>query len=74
MCVSPCGQLVLLFDEAGGCCLVNKRRNALLHRLKFGANRIRAAKFSPDGKYVAIGVGRKLEVNPMMSAQFWFSL
>lgn len=69
MCMSPCGQLVLLFDEAGGCYLINKSRNAVLHRLKFGANKIRAAKFSPDGKYVAIGVGRKLEVIPVMNKQ-----
>lgn len=42
--------------------MVNKMRNALLHRMPFGGHKIRAAKFSPDGKFVAIGVGKKLEV------------
>ncbi|GMH38361.1 hypothetical protein BSKO_06245 [Bryopsis sp. KO-2023] len=61
LCVSPCGRLLLVFDEAGGCVVANKNRRTVLHRFRFGG-KVGAAKFSPDGKYIAIGKGKILEI------------
>lgn len=59
--VSPDGRLLLSVDADGRALLANKARGALLHRMTFkGA--VAAAKFSPDGRYVAVAVSRLLQV------------
>ena len=66
LCVSPDGVLVLAFDTKGRCLIINKRRQALLHRLSFKGN-VRTAKFSPDGKFIAIAVGKTVQVSQHLS-------
>ena len=61
LCVSPDGQLLLAIDEAGRALLINKARRALLHHVSFKGP-VAAARFSPDGRYVAVAVGRTLQV------------
>ena len=59
--VSPNGRLLLTVDEDGRALIVNRRRRAVLHHITFKGV-VRAASFSPDGKYIAIAVGRLLQV------------
>lgn len=59
--VSPDGRTLLSIDDEGRAVVVNRRRRALLHHFSFKGP-VRVAKFSPDGKYVACGVGRLLQV------------
>lgn len=61
LCVSPCGTLLLAIDEDGRALLINRKRRALLHHFTFKA-RVAAAKFSPDGCFLAVAVGRLLQV------------
>ncbi|PSC76313.1 periodic tryptophan 2-like protein [Micractinium conductrix] len=61
LAVSPDGRLLLSVDEDGRALVINRRRRALLHHFSFKGP-VRAAKFSPDGKYVACAVGRLLQV------------
>lgn len=59
--VSPDGSLLLSVDEDGRGLLINRQRNALLHHFSF-KGRVAVAKFSPDGAYLAVGVGRLVQV------------
>ncbi len=59
--VSPDGQLLLSVDKDGRALLVNRRRNALLHHFSF-KKPVTCARFSPDGKYVAVATGRLVQV------------
>ena len=52
--VSPDGRLLLSIDDEGRALVVNRRRRALLHHFSFKGP-VRAAKWSPDGRYVAAG-------------------
>ena len=61
ICVSPDGILLLAIDEQGRSLLINKKRRALLHHISFKGP-VGAAKFSPDGRFVACAVGRILQV------------
>ncbi len=61
ICSSPDGVLLLAIDEDGRCLLINKRRQALLHQFSFRGP-VGAAKFSPDGRFIACGVGKVLQV------------
>lgn len=61
LCLSPDGRLLLSIDADGRALLINRKRRALLHHFSFKAP-VRAAKFSPDGGYVACAVGRLLQV------------
>ena len=61
VCGSPDGVLLLAIDEDGRCLLINKPRQALLHRFSFRGP-VGAAKFSPDGRFIACGVGKILQV------------
>lgn len=63
ICVSPDGRLLLSIDQDGRALVVNRKRRALLHHFSFKAP-VRAAKFSPDGNFVACAVGRLLQVRP----------
>ena len=61
LAVSPDGRLLLSVDAEGRALVVNRRRRALLHHFSFKGP-VRAARFSPDGQYVAAAVGRLLQV------------
>lgn len=59
--MSPDGRLLLSIDEDGRALVINRRRRALLHHFSFKAP-VRTAAFSPDGRYVAVAVGRLVQV------------
>lgn len=59
--LSPDGQLLLSIDEDGRAFLVVVRKGTVVHRISFKSP-VRHACFSPDGKYIAVAVGRKVQV------------
>lgn len=61
LCLSPDGSLLLSIDDEGKALVVHRARRVLLHHVSFKAP-VRAAKFSPDGKLVAVAVGKLLQV------------
>lgn len=61
LCLSPDGVLLLSIDEEGRALLINRTRKVLLHHFSFKAP-VAAATFSPDGKYIAVAVGKLLQV------------
>ncbi|KAK9845761.1 hypothetical protein WJX81_001752 [Elliptochloris bilobata] len=61
LCLSPGGGLLLAIDEDGRALLINRHRRVLLHHFSFKAS-VAAARFSPDGKFIAAAVGRLLQV------------
>jgi periodic tryptophan protein 2 len=63
LCLSPDGGLLLAVDSDGRALLINRRRRVLLHRFSFKGP-VAAARFSPDGAYIAAAVGRLLQVRP----------
>lgn len=60
--MSPDGQLLLSIDETGRALLIARQRGVLLHHFSFKGP-VSAAQFSPDGKYVAVAVGKLLQVS-----------
>ena len=62
LCLSPDGALLLSVDVDGRALLVQRQRGVLLHHVSFKAP-VAAAKFSPDGAYVALAVGKLLQVS-----------
>ncbi|PNH04192.1 Periodic tryptophan protein 2 [Tetrabaena socialis] len=61
LCVSPDGALLLSIDADGRALLINRKRQALLSHFSFGAP-VACARFSPEGRYVAVAVGRLVQV------------
>ncbi|KAL6751014.1 WD40 repeat-like protein [Haematococcus lacustris] len=61
LCLSPDGVLLLSIDAEGRALLVNRKRKALLHHFSFKGP-VSVAKFSPDGRFLAAGVGRLVQV------------
>ncbi|KAK9915110.1 hypothetical protein WJX75_004822 [Coccomyxa subellipsoidea] len=61
LCLSPDGGLLLAIDEDGRSLLINRRRRVLLHHFSFKGP-VAAARFSPDGQYIACAVGRLLQI------------
>ncbi|KAI9139435.1 putative WD repeat protein [Paraphysoderma sedebokerense] len=59
--LSPNGALLLSVDEDGHCILVNAPRRIILGRNNF-KHSIRDIKFSPDGRFFAVTVGKELQV------------
>ena len=60
LCLSPDGGLLLAIDEDGRALLINRRRRVLLHHFTFKAP-VAAARFSPNGRFIAAAVGRLLQ-------------
>ena len=61
LCLSPDGGLLLAIDVDGRSLLINKLRRVLLHHFSFKGP-VSVARFSPDGQYIACGVGKVLQV------------
>ena len=61
MALSHDSRLLLVVDEDGHSVLLNFRRRIVLHRFNF-KQRVRALKFSPDDKYVALSHGKHVQV------------
>ena len=62
LCLAPDGGLLLAIDNNGKSLLISRKRRALLHHFSF-KSAAAAAKFSPDGKFIAAAVGRLLQVS-----------
>jgi periodic tryptophan protein 2 len=61
LALSPDGALLVSIDEDGRALLINARQRALLHHFSF-KDKVTAARFSPDGRYLAVALGRLLQV------------
>ncbi|KAE8367606.1 WD40-repeat-containing domain protein [Aspergillus caelatus] len=60
--LTPQGNLLLSVDENGRAILTNFKRRIVIHHFSF-KGRVSSLKFSPSGRFFAVGVGRRL--------QFW---
>ncbi|GAA0161732.1 hypothetical protein LIER_17979 [Lithospermum erythrorhizon] len=58
---SPDALFLLTIDQNNRATLINLIRRVELHRITFKAT-VRAAKFSPDGKFIAVGVGKLVQL------------
>lgn len=59
--LSPCQKIILLFDIEDRLIVIHHDRETVLHHMKFQSS-VACAMFSPDGRFVAIAVGSRLEV------------
>ncbi|PVV02358.1 hypothetical protein BB560_003190 [Smittium megazygosporum] len=59
--LSPNSQLLLTIDEDGRALLVNFYRRIVIHHFNF-KGKVNCAEFSPDGKFIAVGVGKRIEI------------
>ncbi|MQM11932.1 hypothetical protein Taro_044846 [Colocasia esculenta] len=58
---SPDGNFLLAIDDAFRALFVNLRRRVVLHRISF-KKPVGAVEFSPDGAYIAVGVGKLVQI------------
>ncbi|KAK6124932.1 hypothetical protein DH2020_041343 [Rehmannia glutinosa] len=58
---SPDGVFLLTVDENNRCLFVNLPRRAVLHRISF-KHPVADAKFSPDGRLIAVAAGKLLQI------------
>lgn len=58
---SPDGTFLLAVDENNRCLFINVPRRVVLHRMPF-KDKVGALKFSPDGKYIAVGIGKLVQI------------
>lgn len=61
LAASPDGTFLLAVDENNRCLFINVPRRVVLHRMEF-KGKVGALKFSPDGKFIAVGVGKLVEI------------
>ncbi|KZV39552.1 periodic tryptophan protein 2 [Dorcoceras hygrometricum] len=55
------GLFVFTVDENNRCLFINLPRRVVLHRISF-KHRIAVAKFSPDGRFIAVSAGKLLQI------------
>eukprot|EP00741_Cyanophora_paradoxa_P002463 tig00000076_g2387.t1 len=69
--LSDDGNVLVSIDGDGHALFTNFPKRVLLHQFHF-KERVRAVKFSPDGQYFAIAVGKKIQVwfTPGMQREF----
>lgn len=69
---SPDGVFLLTVDENNRCLFINLPRRAVLHRLSF-KHPVGDAKFSPDGRFIAVAAGKLLQIwrSPGFRKQFF---
>jgi len=58
---SPDGRLIVAIDESGRAVVASVPRRLALHHFSFKGP-VRCARFSPDGKWLAVAVGRLVQV------------
>ncbi|XP_060205652.1 periodic tryptophan protein 2 [Lycium barbarum] len=58
---SPDGVFLLAIDDNNRCQFINLRRRAVLHRITF-KHPVAAAKFSPNGQFIAVAAGKLLQI------------
>ncbi|PHT47229.1 hypothetical protein CQW23_11437 [Capsicum baccatum] len=58
---SPDGIFLLAIDENNRCQFINLPRRAVLHRITF-KHPVADAKFSPNGKFIAVAAGKLLQI------------
>eukprot|EP01028_Stygiella_incarcerata_P001963 TRINITY_DN1366_c0_g2_i1.p1 TRINITY_DN1366_c0_g2~~TRINITY_DN1366_c0_g2_i1.p1 ORF type:complete len:905 (+),score=227.46 TRINITY_DN1366_c0_g2_i1:35-2716(+) len=61
LAISPDSTLILLVDEDGGALLAHFQLRFVISYLRF-SDTVRAAKFSPNGKHIAVACGRNVQV------------
>lgn len=61
MAISPDSKLLLSVDVSGHALLINFVRGVVLTRINF-KGKVNCVKFSPCGKYIAVAVGKKLDI------------
>eukprot|EP01135_Chromosphaera_perkinsii_P011597 Nk52_evm36s2449 gene=Nk52_evmTU36s2449 len=59
---SPNGALLITIDADGRAILINTQRRCVLNHFNFKANNIRDCKFSPDGRFIAVTIGKHVQV------------
>ncbi|TEB34224.1 WD40 repeat-like protein [Coprinellus micaceus] len=59
--LSPDGNILITVDEDGRALLVNAKRGTVLHHFNF-KQKVKAIKFSPNGKYIAVTHGSHVQV------------
>ena len=71
LALSPDGRLLLCVDGEGGAAFVNVARRTVLCQMQF-KTKVRAARFSPDSRLVAVGAGRLIQLwrCPALVTQF----
>lgn len=61
MALAPNGTLLLTVDRNGHAMLANIARRVVLHQINF-KQPVRCVRFSPDGRFLAVALGRLLQV------------
>ncbi|XP_048140002.1 periodic tryptophan protein 2 isoform X2 [Rhodamnia argentea] len=61
LAASPDGTFLLAVDENRRCLFINLPRRAVLHRITF-KHPVNALEFSPDGKFIAVGAGKLVQI------------
>lgn len=61
LAASPDGTFLIAVDENNRCLFINIPRRVILHRMTF-KEKVGALKFSPDGKFIAVGVGKLVQI------------
>ena len=69
LALSPDGAILFAIDQDGKSLIINKQRRVLLHHFSFKSP-VAAAKFSPNGAFIACAVGRVLQV-PLQPKYMW---
>lgn len=59
ICISPDGRLMVCVDMDGRAMIINKNKGIVLNRIRFKGP-IQCIKFSPNGRFIAVGMGRLL--------------